>query len=178
MFTAIKKQVQDYQVWLDIATDIDLTPYKAINRMDFLTFVFVLFVMFFGYFLTISFHPNLTLFAMIMHIILGVNILQARAIVSKALDDLESHKPLNPKVAQFLNRQYSLFLVSQGKNPLNENQIESLEVHTIKYIEGKITRSGRGDAIKRFRMAFLKREKMFFNILFFILITVEIFVVF
>ena len=178
MFTAIKKQLHDYQVWLDIATDIDLTPYKAINRMDFITFMFILTMVFFGYFLTISFHPNLTLFAMIMHIVLGTNILQARAIVSDALDDIESYRPLNSRITQFLNRQYSLFLVSQGKNPLNENQIKTLENHTIKYIEGKITRSGRNDSIKRFKIAFLKREKMFFTILFIILTTVELFVVF
>ena len=177
MFTAIKKQVQDYQVWLDIAAEIDLTPYKAINKMDFLTFIFVFFAMFLGYFLMISYHPNFTLLAMIMHIILGINILQARAIVTSALDNIESHKELNPKIARFLNRQYSLFLVSQGKTPLTKEQIESLEIHSIKYIDGKITRSGRNDSIKRFRVAFLKREKMFFNILFSILIVTEIFVV-
>ena len=178
MFTAIKKQVKDYQSWLDIAADIDLTPYKVINRFDFITFTFVFLGMLFGYFLLVSFHPNLTLFAMILHIVLGINILKARAIVQNALDTLESDKPLNVKIAKFLNEQYSLFLVSQGKNPLSQKQIENLEVHTARYTGGIITRSGRGDSIKRFRKAFLKREKMFFNILFLILLVIELFIVF
>ena len=178
MFTAIKKQVHDYQVWLDIAGEIDMSAYKVINRFDFATFVFVFFAMLFGFFLTVPFHPNLTLFAMILHIVLGINILKARAIVVNALDRLEGDRPLNPKIAQFLNKQYSLFLVSQGKNPLTEDQIESLEVHTARFVGGIVTRSGRGDSIKRFRKAFLKREKMFFNILFAILVVAELFIVF
>ena len=178
MFTAIKKQLKDYQSWLNIAADIDLTPYKVINRFDFPTFVFVFFTMVFGYFLTVPFHPNLTLFAMILHIVLGVNILKARAIVANALDKLAADQPLNDKVAQFLNHQYSLFLVSQGKNPLTEEQIERLEVHKAHFTGGIVTRSGRGDSIKRFRKAFLKREKMFFNVLFAILVVTELFIVF
>ncbi|RUM68013.1 MAG: hypothetical protein DSZ05_01780 [Sulfurospirillum sp.] len=178
MFTAIKKQMRDYQSWLDIATDIDLSPYRVINRFDITTFVFVFFAMLFGYFLTLPFHPNLTLFALILHIALGINILKARAIVANALEKLESDQQLNDKVAQFLNRQYSLFLVSQGKNPLTQKQIESLEVHKAHFTGGMITRSGRGDSIKRFRKAFLKREKMFFNILFAILVVTELFIVF
>ncbi len=178
MFPAIKKQLKDYQSWLDIATDIDLTPYHAINRFDLTTFIFVFFAILFGYFLVAPFHPNLTLFAMILHIVLGINILKARAIVSSALDNLEADQPLNDKVARFLNQQYSLFLVSQGKNPLTQEQIESLEVHKARYVAGAVTRSGRGDSIKRFRKAFLKREKMFFNILFLVLIVIELFIVF
>ncbi len=178
MFIAIKKQVKDYQEWLDIATDIDLSPLKAINRLDLITFVFVFFTMLFGYFLTISFHSNLTLFALVLHILIGINILKARALVSESLDKLDTHQNLNTKVVEFLNKQYSLFLVSQGKNPLTEKQIQSLEVHTVQYIEGMITRSGRGDSIRRFRVAFLKREKMFFNVLFLVLVVSELFVVF
>jgi hypothetical protein len=178
MFTAIKKQLKDYQAWLDIAADIDLSPYKVINRFDFITFIFVFFGMLFGYFLIAPFHPNLTLFAMILHIVLGINILKARAIVANALDILNSDKPLNDKVAQFLNRQYSLFLVAQGKNPLTQEQIDNLEVHKARYVGGMLTRSGRGDSIKRFRKAFLKREKMFFNVLFIVLVIGELFIVF
>lgn len=178
MFTAIKKQVKDYQVWLDIAGEIDMSAYKVINRFDFITFVYIFFLMLFGYFLLLPFHPNLTLFALILHIALGLNILKARAIVANALELLEGDQPLNPKIARFLNEQYSLFLVSQGKNPLTQEQIERLEVHTARYVGGIVTRSGRGDSIKRFRMAFLKREKMFFNILFSILVVAELFIVF
>lgn len=178
MFTAIKKQVRDYQVWLDIATEINMDAYKVINRFDIPTFVFIFFTMLFGYFLLIPFHPNLTLFALILHIALGLNILRARAIVANALFALEGDQPLNDKIAKFLNRQYSLFLVSQGKNPLTEDQIENLEVHTARFVGGIVTRSGRGDSIKRFRKAFLRREKMFFNILFAVLVVTELFIVF
>ncbi len=178
MLSAIKKQVHDYQIWLDIATDIDLTPYKAINRLDIVTFTFIFYATLFGYFLLSSFHPELTLFALILHIVLGVNILKARALVDDSLNKIIIHKPLENQVAQFLNQQYSLFLVSQGKNPLTERQIESLEIHTTKFSKGKLSRSGRGDAIRRFRIAFLKREKMFFTILLAILVTVELFIIF
>ena len=178
MFTAIKKQLRDYQSWLDIAAEVDLTPYHIINRYDFITFTFVFFTMLFGYFLLIPFHPNLTLFALILHVLLGINILKARAIIANALDDLNADRPINDKIAKFLNRQYSLFLVSQGKNPLTQEQIEQLEVHKARYTGGIITRSGRGDAIKRFRKAFLKREKMFFNLLFTTLVVIELFIVF
>ncbi len=178
MFTAIKKQLRDYQSWLDIAAEIDLSPYHVINRFDFITFTFVFFAMLFGYFLLVPFHPNLTLFAMILHIILGINILKARAIIANALDTLNADQPLNDKIAKFLNQQYSLFLVSQGKNPLTQEQIESMEVHKARYVGGMITRSGRGDAIKRFRKGFLKREKMFFNVLFTLLLVIELFIVF
>ncbi len=178
MFTAIKKQVKDYQVWLDIAGEIDMSAHRVINRFDFVTFVFVFILILFGYFLLLPFHPNLTLFALILHIALGLNILKARALVANSLELLESDQPLNTKIAQFLNEQYSLFLVSQGKNPLTQEQIERLEVHTARFVGGIVTRSGRGDSIKRFRMAFLKREKMFFNILFAVLVVAELFIVF
>jgi hypothetical protein len=178
MFTAIKKQVKDYQVWLDIAGEIDMDAYKVINRFDAPTFVFVFVTLLLGYFLLIPFHPNLTLFALILHIALGLNILKARAIVVNALDALEGDQPLNPKIARFLNTQYSLFLVSQGKNPLTEQQIESLEVHTARFVGGIVTRSGRGDSIRRVRKACLRREKMFFNVLFAVLVVTELFIVF
>ncbi len=178
MLSAIKKQVHDYQIWLDIASDMDFTPYKAINRLDIITFSFVFYATLFGYFLLSSFHPELTLLALIVHVILGINILKARALVDESLNQIIIHKPLEEKVAKFLNKQYSLFLVSQGKNPLSERQLESLEIHTTKFTKGKISRSGRGDSIRRFRIAFLKREKMFFNILFAVLIIVELFIIF
>ncbi len=178
MFSAIKKQVRDYQIWLDIAADIDLTPYKAINRVDFITFTFVFFATIFGYFLILPFHAELTLFALILHVILGVNILKARALVADSLEQMETHKSLDKKVVTFLNKQYSLFLVSQGKTPLSEKQIENMELHTTHFHKGQISRSGRADAIRRFRIAFLKREKMFFNILFSVLIVTELFIIF
>jgi len=105
MFMAIKKQVKDYQVWLDIASEIDLSPLRIINRFDSVTFAFVFFTMLFGYFLIIPFHPNLTLFALVLHILLGINILKARALVANSLDDIDTSKTLHSKVELFLNKQ-------------------------------------------------------------------------
>jgi hypothetical protein len=179
MVFAIKKQLRDYQSWIDIATENDEASLsEEIARYDFVTFIFVFTTILFTTFILYKINLNLSLAALIMHLFLGVNMLKARTIVANSLDNLNNHKDIKPSVARFLNREYSLFLVSQGKLPLTDDQIENLEVHKKTFVKNQITRAGRGDSIRRFRVAFLKREKKFFDILFTVLVIVELFVVF
>ena len=177
MIFALKKQMKDYQSWINLATQNDNNTLNAISRYDFITFGFVFITMLLGTLILAQINTNLSLAALILHLFLGINMLKARTIVANSLDDLNNHQELLPSVAKFLNREYSLFLVTQGKSPLTEEQIETLEVHKKTFVKEKMTRAGRGDSIKRFRVAFLKREKKFFNILFGVLVIVEFFVV-
>jgi len=177
MMFALKKQMKDYQSWIDLATQNEENTLSSISRYDFVTFGFVFISILLTTFILAEINTNLSLAALIMHLFLGINMLKARTIVANSLDDLNNHKELIPSVAKFLNREYSLFLVTQGKSPLTEEQIETLEVHKKTFVKENMTRAGRGDSIRRFRMAFLKREKKFFNILFGILVIVEFFVV-
>ncbi len=178
MVYAIKKQLKDYQSWINIASQKEDDISQAIGRYDFITFIFVFTTILFTTFVLYKINLNFALAALIMHLFLGVNILKARTIVANSLTDLEDHKDIAPEVGRFLNREYSLFLLSQGKSPLTDDQIENLEVHKKTFIKNQMTRAGRGDSIRRFRLAFLKREKSFFNILFSVLVIVELFVVF
>lgn len=178
MVFAIKKQLKDYQSWINIASESENDAFHAIGRYDFVTFIFVFTTILFSTFILYQININLSLAVLIMHLFLGINILKARTIVANSLTDLEDHKSIEPNVAQFLNREYSLFLVTQGKLPLTDDQIENLEVHKKTFIKNQMTRAGRGDSIRRFRLAFLKREKGFFNVLFAVLVIVEFFVVF
>jgi len=178
MVYAIKKQLKDYQSWIDLATQKEADLSESIGRYDFVTFIFVFTTILFTTFILFKIHLNLSIAVLIMHLFLGVNILKARTIVANSLNNLENHKEITTDVAMFLNREYSLFLVAQGKSPLTDVQIENLEVHKKTFVKNQMTRAGRGDSIKRFRLAFLKKEKNFFNILFGVLVIVEFFVVF
>ncbi len=178
MVFAIKKQLKDYQSWVNIASENQKDTISAISRYDFITFVFVFTAIVFSTFILYEINLNLSLVALIMHLFLGINILKARTIVANSLENLDNHRDIAPNVARFLNREYSYFLVSNGKFPLTDDQIENLEVHKKTFVKNQMTRAGRGDSIRRFRLAFLKREKNFFNMLFTILIVVEFFVVF
>jgi hypothetical protein len=178
MVYALKKQLKDYQSWINIASESEETTLQSISRFDFITFIFVFTTILFSTFILYEININLSLAALIMHLFLGINMLKARTIVANSLNNLEDHKEIEPNVARFLNREYSLFLVTQGKTPLTGDQIENLEVHKKTFIKNQMTRAGRGDSIRRFRLAFLKREKSFFNILFSVLVIVEFFVVF
>ncbi len=178
MVFAIKKQLKDYQTWIDIASIDRYTPYFAVSRFDFITFIFVFTTLLLITFLFYNIHLNLTLAALILHIFLGINILRARAVVASSLDKLNNHQDISVNVARFLNREYSLFLVSQGKDALSDDQIENLEVHRKTFVKHEVTRAGRGDSIRRFRLLFLKREKRFFDLLFISLVIVEFLVIF
>lgn len=178
MVFAIKKQFRDFQSWITIASEGQSNLADSISRYDFATFIFVFTASLFITFIIYGININFTLAALIIHFFLGVQLLKARTIVVDSLTTLLDHKEITPTVARFLNKEYSLFLVTQGKLPLTDDQIENLEVHKKSFINNQVTRAGRGDSIRRFRLAFLKREKTFYNILFTIMIVVEFFVVF
>jgi hypothetical protein len=178
MVFAIKKQLRDYQSWVDLASQNGNDTFKTISRYDFITFIFVFTTCLLSTFILYKLNLNLTLAAFIMHLFLGANMLKARAIVANSLDNLINHKEINPNVARFLNKEYSFFLATQGKLPLTDDQIENLEVHKKTFVKNQMTRAGRGDSIRRFRLAFLKREKKFFDVLFTVLVIVEFFVIF
>lgn len=178
MVFAIKKQLRDYQTWINIATQNQQNTMRAIGRYDVVTFVFVFVALLFVTFILSLININLTLAALILHLFLGINMLKARTVVANSLEHLTHHEPLAPNVAQFLNREYSLFLVTQGKLPLTEEQIETLEVNTKSFVNNQMTRAGRGDSIRRFRLAFLKREKKLLTILFWVMVVIEFFIVF
>ncbi len=177
MVKSVKKQLSGYQSWLNLADDIELTELKAVNRYDAITFAFVFMGVLFLTLVVSQYHTFLAIFALTMHLFLGVNILKARSVIVDALQALQNYTRLNSNVAKFLNREYSLFLVSQGKNPLSDSAIDSLEIHTGRFVEGKMTRGGRADSIRRFRLHFLKRERNFFNLLFTALMIIELFVI-
>jgi len=177
MVFSIKKQLSGYQSWLNLAQDIELTELKALNRYDFITFIFVFASVLFMALMVLGFNPLISLFTLLMHLFLGINILKARSVVVDALEALYNYTHLNSNVAKFLNREYSLFLVAQGKKPLSDDAIDNLEIHTRKFVEGEMTRGGRSDSIRRFRIHFLKREKTFFTILFTTLLVIELFVI-
>jgi hypothetical protein len=178
MVHAIKKQLKDYQSWVNIATQSQNNLANSISRYDLVTFLYVFSTFLFLTFLVYRININFTLAAIILHVFLGLNMLKARKVIADALDTLNNHKNIKPNVAKFLNKEYSLFLVTQGKLPLTEDQIENLEVHKKVFVRNQMTRAGRGDSIRRFRLAFLKREKSFFDILIASLIIVEFFVIF
>jgi hypothetical protein len=171
---SIKKQLVGYQSWLNLADTIELTELKAINRYDYMTFLFVFIAVLLAAFIMHMLNPLISGFTLFMHIFLGINIIKAKAVVGDALLDLENYKSLNANIARFLNKEYSIFLVSQGKKPLSESAIDNLEIHTGKFVEGKMTRGGRSDSIRRFRLSFLKKEKRFFDYQFGILIILEV----
>jgi len=177
MVFSIKKQLSGYQSWLNLAEDLELSELKAVNRYDFVTFIFVFTAVLFVTFLVSGFNPLIMLFTLFIHLFLGINILKARTVVMDALEALFNYHRLNKNVAQYLNKEYSLFLVAQGKKPLSDDAIDNLEIHTRKFVEGEMTRGGRADSIRRFRIHFLKREKTFFNILFTTLLVIELFVI-
>jgi len=177
MVFSIKKQFSDYQSWLGLAQQTELTEQKALNRYDFITFSFVFVSILLSTLIISSYNPLFASVALAMHIFLGINILKARTIIMNAIESLADYENLDKNVAKHLNREYSLFLVEQGKKPLSDEAIENLEIHTSKFVEGKMTRGGRSDSIRRFRFHFLKSERTFFNILFGALIVIEFFVV-
>ena len=174
---SIKKQLSGYQSWLNLAESIELTELKALNRYDVITFGFIFMATLFTFLMVSGYNPLFNLFALVMHLYLGINILKARTIIVDALDAIFNYTSLNSTVAKYLNREYSLFLVGQGKKPLSDNAINSLEIHTRKFVDGEMTRSGRSDSIRRFRIHFLKKEKSFFNTLFTALMIIELFVI-
>ncbi len=174
---SIKKQLHGYQTWLDLANSIELTELKALNRYDFITFSFVFFAILQLFIMTSGHQPAYALFALIMHLYIGINILKARSVIVDALHALFNYTDLNPTVAKYLNREYSIFLVAQGRKPLSDSAINSLEIHTRKFVDGEMTRGGRADSIRRFRIHFLKKERQFYTILFVSLLVIEMFVV-
>ena len=177
MVFSLKKQLNGYQSWLNLAEKIELTELNALNRYDFATFAFVFFTVLFATLMVSNYNPLFALFALAMHLFLGINILKARTIIVEAIDALADYQNLDRNVARYLNKEYSLFLVAQGKKPLSDEAINSLELHTTKFVEGKMSRGGRSDSIRRFRFHFLKKERTFFHILFTVLIVIELFVV-
>jgi len=178
MVFSIKKQLTGYQSWLNLADKSELTELNALNkRYDFITFAFVFFAILHLSLMVFAYNPLFALFALGMHIFLGINILKARTIIVDAIEALADYKDLDSNVARYLNREYSLFLVAQGKKPLSDEAINNLEIHTASFHKGKMTRGGRADSIRRFRFHYLKSERKFFNSLFTALIVIELFVV-
>ncbi|OQX74712.1 MAG: hypothetical protein B6D59_01380 [Campylobacteraceae bacterium 4484_4] len=175
MVFAIKKQLQDYQSLLSIAQERELDTLTALSRYDFVTFIFVFCTFLYLSFILSLHHINLSLVALILHLFVGINLLKARKLIADALDALNRHEEISTEIARFLNRQYSLFLVSQGKRPLTDDQIETLEVHKARFVKNAITRGGRGDSIRRFRLHYLKREKLLYDVLFAMMIILELF---
>jgi len=173
---SLKKQFNTYQAWLDLAEKMEFGELTAINRYRFSSFVFVFCVTLFGSFIYYIHKPLMASIALFVHIFLALNILKAREIVVEALEAILDYKKLNPKVARYLNKEYSLFLVTNGKKPLSKSAIENLEVHTSRFVGKEITRGGRSDSIRRFRIAYLKKEKRFYDYLFGILIGLELFI--
>ncbi len=174
---SLKKQLNLYQEWINLADQIELTQLKAINRYSYITFLFVFLAVFYAVEIFSIHQPILYSIALLVHLFIGINILQAKAVVCDSLKALNLHKKLNQKVAIYLNKEYSLFLVSQGKKPLPQSAIDTLEVHTSKFVDGKMTRGGRADSIRRFRVSFLKKESKFYGYLFGLLLLVEIFII-
>ena len=177
MAFSIKKQFSGYQSWLNLAQKSELTELNALNRYDVITFAFVFFAIFFITLMVSAYNPLFALFALVMHLFLGINILKARTLIVEAIDALADYRKLNSNVARYLNREYSLFLVAQGKKPLSDSAIDNLEIHTAKFVEGKMSRGGRADSIRRFRFHFLKHKRTFFNSLFTVLVVIELFVI-
>ncbi len=175
MVFALKKQLQDYQSLLTIVQERELDTLSALSRYDFVTFVFVFSIFLYLSFILSLHHINLSLVALILHLFIGTNLLKARKLIADALDALEQHREITTEIARFLNKQYSLFLVSQGKRPLTDEQIETLEVHKARFVKNSITRGGRGDSIRRFRLHYLKREKLLYDLFFTLLIVLELF---
>ncbi len=173
---SLKKQFSGYQSWLDLADMIEFGELSAINRYAFSSFIFVFTATLFGSYIFYMHNPLIASIALFMHLFLALNILKARAIVVDALEAILDYKKLNPKVARYLNKEYSLFLVSNGKKPLSQSAIENLEVHTSKFVGKEMSRGGRSDSIRRFRIAFLKKEKRFYDYLFGVLIGLELFI--
>ncbi len=174
MIFSLKQQLNSYQEWLDLASDMEVS---AISKYDFVTFIFIFFSVLYIYFIASMYHPNLSFIALMFHLFIGLNILKARSLVIDAINTLNSYEKLDLKILQHLNRQYSLFLVSQGKNPLSDEMIDTLEVHKATFVDNKKSRGGRGDSIRRFRLSFLKKEKSFFNTIFIGLIIIEGFII-
>ncbi len=177
MIFSLKQQFDSYQTWLDLASDMEISEISAISKYDFITFIFIFFTVLYIYFIASMYHPNLSFIALMIHLFIGLNILKARSVVINAIDILNRYEKLDLKILRYLNRQYSLFLVSQGKNPLSDEMINSLEIHTASFVENKKTRGGRGDSIRRFRLSFLKKERSFFNTIFTTLIIIEGFII-
>jgi len=173
---SIKKQINAYQSWLDLAEKMEFGELKAINRYRFSSFVFVFSTTLFGSYIYYMHKPLMASIALFMHLFLALNILRTRAIVVDALESILNYKKLNTKVAKYLNREYSLFLVAHGKKPLSQNAIENLEVHTGRFVGKQMSRGGRSDSIRRFRIAFLKKEKRFYDYLFGVLLGLELFI--
>jgi hypothetical protein len=177
MDISIKRQISLYQSWLDLADKIELSEIETVNRYGIINFIFIFFSTFFIYLIYAGISPALSSLALFMHLFLGLNILKARTVVTDALNALKEYEKLNPNVARYLNKEYSLFLVSNGKKPLSDSAIDNLEVHTSRFVDGKMTRGGRSDSIRRFRLSFLKKEKKFYNYLFGALIFIELFII-
>ena len=112
MIFSLKQQFDSYQVWLDLASEMEISEFKALDKYDFITFIFIFLSILYIYFIASMYRPNLSFIALIFHIFIGINILKARSVVVEAIDTLNSYKELDLKIAQHLNRQYSLFLVS------------------------------------------------------------------
>ncbi len=175
MAFSLKKQLVGYQSWLDLADTIELGEFSAINRYRISSFVYIFVAILFGSFIYFHHQTLLVSFALFMHLFLGLNILRAKAVVTDALEAILNYQRVNPQVTRFLNKEYSLFLVANGKKPLSESAIDNLEIHTGRFVDGKMTRGGRSDSIRRFRISFLKKEKRFFEYLFIALIGLELF---
>ncbi len=177
MVYALKKQLQDYQSLLSIAQEMERDTLASFSRYDFVTFVFVFCTFLYATFVLSLYHINLSMVALILHLFIGINLLKARTLIAEALEAMQRHERINDEIARFLNRKYSIFLVSQGRRPLTDEQIRTLEVHTARFVDNGITRGGRGDSIRRFRLHYLKREKLFYDLLFAALILLELFLV-
>jgi hypothetical protein len=177
MIFSLKQQFDSYQAWLDLASEMEISEIKAISKYDFITFIFIFFSVLYIYFIASMYHPNLSFIALMLHLFIGINILKARSVVVNALHILNSYEKLDLKILQHLNRQYSLFLVSQGKNPLSDEMIDTLEVHKATFVDNKKSRGGRGDSIRRFRLSFLNKERVFFNTIFIGLVIIEAFII-
>jgi len=173
---SLKKQLHGYQSWLDLAEKMEFGELNAINRYRFSSFVFVFVTILFGSYIYYMHKPLIASIALFMHLFLALDILRARAIVVEALEAILDYKKIDPKIARYLNKEYSLFLVAHGKKPLSESAIENLEVHTGRFVGKQMSRGGRSDSIRRFRIAFLKKEKRFYDYLFGVLIGLELFI--
>jgi len=171
-----KSQFKGYISWINLADSIELSELKAINRYSFSSFVFVFVAVLLSSFVYYMHNVLFASLALFMHFFLGLSILKAKAVISDALKSLLDYKKINSKVARFLNKEYSLFLVKNGKKPLSEDAINNLEVHTGRFLDGKLTRGGRSDSIRRFRLSYLKKENRFYTQLYAVLILLELFI--
>lgn len=173
MFFSMKDQIDEYRIWLNIAKRIRLNWLHVINRYDFITFNFIFIAALLLFVMNFSILQNTLLAILIIHLTVGFLILKPRTLIIYVIMALREDMELGSDLTLFLLHKYSLFLVSQGKKPLSEYELESLQNHTATFSNNRITRGGRKEAIKRFQLAFLKKEKIKLELLFVTLILFE-----